>query len=189
MGFLDEEIIKKREDLKREKFNTLEHGIYMDGKILRFTRENFLGVFSLVVPEIMKQMPKEYTKIKYPSEFRPQIILTTMDLSVNMGFTVFPSGLIGDDKLKLLQHMREAVQRSNPDYKMYSCESLSDIQGGYFAFRSHAMDSDIYNMLFLSDIEDKLIQGSFNCYYKDYEKWKSIVLMMWNTISALNEEI
>lgn len=189
MRFLDEEIIKKREDLKREKFNTLESGIYMDGKILKFTCKNFFDIFSIFVPNLMKQMPKEYARIKYPSEFRPQIILTTMDLSVNMGFTVFPNELIGDGKLKLLQHMREAVQRSNSDYKMYSCELLPDIQGGYFAFRSHAMDSDVYNMLLLSDVENNLIQGNFNCYYEDYEKWKSIVLMMWNTISIPKEEV
>ena len=86
----DLEILKKREERKKEKYQTLEDGIYMNGKILQFERKSILNTFTLYLPDIIKQMPKEYARIKYPSEFRPQQILTTCDLSVNLGFTVFP---------------------------------------------------------------------------------------------------
>ena len=49
-------------------------------------------------------MPIEYARVKYPSKFRPQIILTTPDLSVNCGFMMYPKELQCDDRLKVLQH-------------------------------------------------------------------------------------
>lgn len=189
MTFLDEEILKKREELKKEKYSNLESGIYIDGRIMTFERKNISSKFSICVPDMMKLMPLEYARIKYPSEFRPKIILTSPDLSVNCGFTIFPEEFQCDDMLKVLSHMQSTVHRSNPDYKMYPCKLLKDIQGCYFAFRSHAMDSDMYNMFLLVQVSKRLVQGSFNCYYKDYQKWEKIVLMMWNTIEIISEEV
>ena len=71
---------------------------------------------------------------------------------------------------------------------MYPCNSLQNIQGCYCTFRSHA-NSDIYNMLLLARVGENLIQGSFNCYYKDCQKWENIVLMMWDTINKIDEEL
>lgn len=188
MTYLDEEILRKREEIKKEKYKTLEKGIYLDGKVIKFQRKNLLDTLSVFVPEIMKQMPEDYARVKYPSEFRPQIIISTLDLSVNMGFTVFPNEIQYNDLMKLSQHMRAAVHRSNPDYQMFSCEALQEIQGYWFDFRSHAMDSDLYNMILAVSVGKKLIQGSFNCYYRDYQKWKKIILLIWESIRELNEE-
>ena len=40
MDYLDEEILKIREQRKRERYCTLEDGIYMDGEILKFQRKD-----------------------------------------------------------------------------------------------------------------------------------------------------
>ncbi len=188
MDYKDEEILRMREARKEEEYHTLETGIYMDGSIVRFQNVEVLGEFRLFLPETMKQMPKQFAMVKYPSEFRPQMIVTTLDLSVNMGFSVFPNGVPCDDLPQMAQRMRAAVHRANPDCQMFACEALQKVPGSWFAFRSHAMDTDVYNMLLAASVNEKLVQGSFNCYYKDFPKWKEYVLMMWETISPLTEE-
>lgn len=188
MIYLDEDILKEREEEKKKKYTTLEDGIYMDGKIIKFEREQLLEVFSIFLPKSMKQMAKEYARIKYPSEFRPQVIITTLNLSVNIGFSVFPNEIQSDDTIKVAERMRAAIHRSNPDYPMYSCEVLKEIEGCWFAFRSHAMDSDLYNMMLIMSINKRIVQGSFNCPYKTYQEWKKIVLMMWESIQELEEK-
>ena len=188
MSYLDEEILKKREENKKKKYCSLEEGIYMDGRILSFSRREILETFSVVLPDSMKEMPEIYAKIKYPSEFRPQIILTTVDLSVNMGFTVFPEEMNTDDRMGLLGYIQAALNRSDPGCRMYPRESFKEVPGGCFAFRSHAMDSDLYNMLMIASVGDNLVQGTFNCYYWDYKKWKKTVLEMWETIREKEEE-
>lgn len=97
MSYMDELILKKREQKKIEMYTGLEDGIYVDGKIVYFERKRLLDTFSLMLPDSWKQMPEEYARIKYPSEFRPQIIITTLDLSVNLGFTAFPNKIQSDD--------------------------------------------------------------------------------------------
>jgi len=190
MPYLDEEILKKREESRKEKYCSLESGVYMDGKILLFDKKDILDAFSIMLPVSMKEMPEIYAKIKYPSEFRPQVILTTQDLSVNMGFTLYPEELWADNDnmMELIRYIQSAIKRSDPSCRMYPCVNLKEVQGGYFAFRSHAMDSDLYNVMMIAAVGENLVQGSFNCYYRDYQKWKRTVLMMWETIMMKEEE-
>lgn len=188
MAYIDEEILAKREEARKEQYHTLEDGVYLDGRILKFARKNLLEALSICLPDVMRQMPEDYARIKYPSEFRPSLIMTTGDLSVNMGFTVFPAETLDGDRKTVLEHIQAALHRSNPDCRLYPCEDLKETAGSYFAFRSHAMDSDLYNMILLVSVGKKLIQGSFNCYYKDHLKWKRIALMMWETIEEAKEE-
>ena len=86
MTYTDEEILEKREQRKKETYTTLEEGLYLGGEVVSFERKELFELFSIMLPAEWKQMPPEYAKVKYPSEFRPQIILTTDDLEVNMGF-------------------------------------------------------------------------------------------------------
>lgn len=182
MTHLDEEILEKRERKKKEIYTTLEKGIYLDGKIVHFERKELFDSFSIMLPDSWGQMPVEYAKIKYPSEFRPQIILTTADLGINMGFTKFTESVQSDDIEEMTERIRSVIHRANPNYLLYSCERLSEVKGCWFSFRSHAMDSDIYNMMLTVPVRGRIVQGSFNCPYKDYTDWKKVVLMMWNSI-------
>ena len=83
--------------------------------------------------------------------------------------------------------MSAAIHRDPPDYRMYVSEKLSETEGYWFAFRSHAMDSDLYNMMLVAPLGEKLRQCSFNCYYREHQKWRDLVLMMWKSITALEE--
>lgn len=190
MPYLDEEILMKREESRKERYCSLESGIYMDGKILSFDKRDILDTFSIMLPVSMKEMPEIYAKIKYPSEFRPQIILTTQNLSVNMGFTLYPEAVQtdNDNMMELIRHIQAAIKRSDTSCRMYPCVCLKEVQGTYFAFRSHAMDSGLYNMMMIAVVGKKMVQGNFNCYYRDYQKWKRAVLMMWETITMKEEE-
>lgn len=187
MTYIDEKILENKEEIKREKYRSLENGFYIAGKVLKFERVELLEAMSVMLPNIMKQMPEIYAKIKYPSEFRPQMIYTTLDLSVNMGFTVFPSEIKNNEMQKLAERMSSAIHRDHPDYRMYVSRNLSGTDGYWFAFRSHAMDSDLYNMMLAIPLGEKLLQCSFNCYYREHQKWRDLVLMIWKSITALEE--
>ncbi|MCM1233945.1 MAG: hypothetical protein NC489_27885 [Ruminococcus flavefaciens] len=182
---MDDEILEKREQKKKEIYTTLEKGMYLGGKIIQFERCELFEAFSIMLPDSWKQMPEEYARIKYPSEFRPQLILTTADLDINMGFTAFAETIQCDDIEELTERIRSVIHRNNPNYLLYSSESLSEVRGCWFSFRSHAMDSDLYNMMLTASVEKRIVQISFNCPYKVYPDWKKAVLMMWNSIMEL----
>lgn len=185
MAYVDELILKKREQEIREAHTELDDGLYLDGEIAQFERKELLETMSIMLPDSWKRMPEEYAKIKYPSEFRPKVILTTENLSTNLGFTVFSGAIQNNEPGKVAERVMSAVHRNNPDYQIYPCEDLEKIEGCWFAFRSHALDSDLYNMMLLVPVGKTLVLSSFNCPYKEYTKWKKVVLMMWNTITKV----
>lgn len=187
MSYLDEIILKKREQKRKEEHTTLEAGIYMQGKVINFERKKFLDVMTIMIPDNWKQMPYDYARIKYPSEFRPQIIITTDDLSVNMGFTVFLREIQCGDAERIAEHMQAVIHRSNPNYILLSNENLNEVKGSWFAFRSHAIDNDLYNMMLIVPVDKKMVHSSFNCPYKDYKEWEKMVLLIWNSILGLKE--
>lgn len=185
--YLDEEILVKREELKKIKFCSLEVGYYVAGKIVRFNEKNVNEYFTMYLPDNMGTMPKEFAKIKYPSAFRPKIIYTTLDLSVNMGFSMFHRKFENDEIEKICIKTMSAIKRDHRDYKFYGHHRMEKILGYKFSFRSHAMDSDLYNMMLIGQLEDYSLFVNFNCPYKDYMQWEKMVDLMWETISATEE--
>ncbi|GFI57986.1 hypothetical protein IMSAG025_01429 [Muribaculaceae bacterium] len=78
--------------------------------------------------------------------------------------------------------MEAAIEREHPDYRFYGCRVMEKVEGHRFSFRSHGMDSDLYNMMLAVSLEKSLILANFNCPYKDYKHWEKAVVLMWETI-------
>ncbi len=187
MPYTDEMILKLREEEKKKQFNTLEKGIYLGGQILEFETQILMDTFSISLPKIMGIMPIEYARIKYPSEFRPQILLTTMELDTNLGFTLF-NEFYGSEVKTMGERIMRGISRAHPDYPVYPGKSIQEGKGYFFSFRSHALDSDVYNMSLIMKLKDRLLQSSFNCIYQQHTEWRKIVLLLWETIQEWEEE-
>lgn len=67
--------------------------------------------------------------------------------------------------------------RSRLPTAKFESEGVSTINGkkiGYFTMISQALDQPIYNHIFLTDCEEKLLVGTFNCLDKDKAVWKTV---------------
>lgn len=183
MSYIDEIILRKREEKKSEQHTSLDDGIYIEGAVLEFERRRILEKFSVMVPAAWRRMPDKYARIKYPSEFRPQEIITSPDLGVNLGFTIFQQEVQGDTPA-VVEKMQMVIHRANPDFQIYKGGSIEKVGGAWFAFRSHSLDSDLYNMMLAVKVDGLSIQGIFNCPYQEWTSWKKVTLQMWETIKT-----
>lgn len=186
--YLDEAILQKREQIKREKFHSIEVGFFIAGKIIHFHQKTIMNSFSIYLPDNMGLMPKELAKIKYQSEFRPQILLTTLDLSTNLGFSLFQRKMQEDEIQKICERMMGAIKREHADYRFFGCQKIPEIRGCQFSFRSHAMDTDLFNMMLVAQMAEQTVLGNFNCLYKDYKLWKELILATWKTMQTIGEK-
>lgn len=186
--YKDEEIIKKRVDKKKQKYNSLEQGIYRKGKLVHFESYQVLHSFSIMLPEDWKQMPEEFARIKYPTEFRPQCILTSKELSVNMGFSMFPHELQINETKKMTERVMETIARENPGFQFFKFARIEKIKGYWFSFRSHSMDSDLFNQMLIAPVNGTIMMANFNCLYQEYTEWEQAVLLIWESIEELKEE-
>lgn len=188
MKYREEEILKQRVEEKKKKYATLEDGYFINNEVIEFERQELLETFTISLPVRFLLMPEELARIKYPSVFRPEVIVTSLDLNVNMGFNVFRHELDIKDSEVLAKRIATVIKGENPDCRFYEFADLELIGGSYFTFRSHGMDRDIYNMLLVAPVNGKMLQVNFNCPYESYPSWQPLVLLIWQTIREIKGE-
>ena len=69
------------------------------------------------------------------------------------------------------------LKQLNPAYIFYELEEkkLETTTISWFDFKSYAMDAQMYNMMYVTCIDKKLVHGNFNCLYQDMIEWKEAV--------------
>ena len=89
--YLDETILEiKRQKDKEENIN-IEEGVHIKNEYVEFEEiKLFNESMSILLPKSFIDLPDSMKKIKYPSEQRPHIIKTSLDTSVNFGFSLLP---------------------------------------------------------------------------------------------------
>lgn len=178
MDFYDEILIKARNEAKKEKYNSLETGIYVGEELLTFKKKLlFDGKASILLPEFFTEMPLEWKKIKYPYENRPQTIFMDNSASVNFAFSLLKSDVepISLDKIRdgfiiILKKMNS----SNVFLDKGSLETLNTTCSWY-VMRSQNLDGSIYNVMFISEIAHKLLLGNFTCLNEKSVLWKKTI--------------
>lgn len=175
MDFFDEKILELRENARKEKFSSLETGMYIKNEKVEFERVFlFEDKMSIILPTILVDMPSNLSHLKYPSELRPQIIKTTLDTTVNFTFSRYDLDIEDIQIKEAAKQSQKMLKQLNPAYIFYELEEkkLTTTTISWFDFKSYAMDGQMYNIMYVTCIEGKLVHGNFNCLYKDMIEWK-----------------
>ncbi|MCM1425655.1 MAG: hypothetical protein NC118_03540 [Eubacterium sp.] len=191
MEDIEKEIIKKRVGYEKQKYSSLDTGMYVCGDILRFIRiALFDELVSIIIPENFIEMPMQFQVVRYPSVYRPKIILTSLDMNVNLGFTMYAKEVEEKELIETINSMKNVIKKFYPDYRFFQMRKNITTKNPYcwFDFRSYALDDAVYNLYFVVLIDNKILQGNFNCLYKDSEDWKRVVLQIIEKIKWIGEK-
>ncbi|MFY7729462.1 MAG: hypothetical protein ACOVRN_08100 [Flavobacterium sp.] len=55
---------------------------------------------------------------------------------------------------------------------------------GYIELVTPALDTDIYNLMFFTDLNGKLLICTFNCTKKDMEEWTPVAKEIMNSLEV-----
>jgi len=80
--------------------------------------------------------------------------------------------VLKDDDIKdLRQQFQTVITSVNPAIKIFNYDEAVCENRYYrlFSYKSYAMDTQIYNLICVTPIKDKVLQVCFNCEYNDYE--------------------
>lgn len=186
MEYMDEQILEMRQKEKEKRHTTLETGIYVKKKLIEFHQEElFDGQVEIVLPVTFIDMPQLVADVKYPSTYRPQIIKTSLDGTVNVTFNIFDIKVEGSEGLEDVSARFQAILKQvNPAIKIFNYDEVVCENRYYrlFSYKSYAMDTQIYNLICVTPIKDKVLQVCFNCEYNDYELWEEIAKQIFLTI-------
>jgi len=59
---------------------------------------------------------------------------------------------------------------------------------GWFEFKSYGLDKNVYNLMFITRIDGKMLHGGFNCDYDDTLEWRDAAHQMIASIRDTAEE-
>lgn len=186
MEFLDERIIELRQKEKEKEYTTLETGIYVNRELVEFASEKlFDEQVEILLPTSFIDMPQAVAKVKYPSEYRPPIIKTSLDGTVNFTFNLFDIFTEGSDGLEeVAAHFQLVLKQVNPILKIHNDDEAVCEGQPYrlFSYKSYGLDMQIYNLMCVTPIRDKVLQGSFSCPYEGHELWGGIARQVFLSI-------
>lgn len=187
--FFDEKILEYRKRARKEKYCSLETGMYIKDELVQFERKTlFQDKMSILMPTSFVDLPTNLAKIKYISEQRPQIIKTSLDTTVNLGFSMPDLEIYPEQIETLCKQTKSALERVNPAIVFYEGQIESDLPLGWFEFKSYGIDSNVYNLMFITIVDKKMLHGIFNCNFDDALEWRDAARQMMCTIKDISKE-
>lgn len=134
------------------------------------------GKISLKIPAGFEIMDEDFLKIKYPTGNRPAVAYTNETGGINVAFnhTQNPAS-----QEQLPQYQEQFVKTFKAIYKgaEWHGSGIREVNGrkvGHVELITQAADSKIYNLIFFTDVEGKLLICTFNCMEKHLGDWSSV---------------
>lgn len=178
MTYFDKAVLEMRQNQKEQKHTTLDTGIYVNKKLIEFKTEYlFRNQVDIMLPISFIDMPYAIAAVKYPSEFRPQIIKTSLDGTINFTFNLFdiPGG--ESERINEFANQFQAVLKQvNSSVKILEVfeEKQKEQYFKLFSYKSSGIDVQIYNLVCMTSIKNKILQETFNCLFDEADDWKDI---------------
>ena len=182
----EEETSARKAAWEREALTGIQAGeLQIKGTMIEFHRESlFEAKVSIMVPNTFTIMDPELAAFKYPSEHRPDLIFSNESGSITLGFNHTRSQVKEDQIENFKDYLIQNLQKMQPSITILEdgIKNINEQPVGYFEFISSALDSDIYNLMFFTELEGRVLLGNFNCLEKDLEQWQGIAKGMLETI-------
>jgi len=150
------------------------------------TRTVLGGRLSILVPSDFTLMDKGMLDLKYPMQaHRPSEVYTNYEGSINVAFNFTQNR----GAMRELPAFREFLQHQfdRPGVEFLNSE-IRSINGRDFAvqeFITQAIDSRIYNHMFVTSLDGRWLMCTFNCTINHLDEWRPKAAEIVNSVRVL----
>lgn len=186
----EQEIIRLRNAYKK-KSQQNEEGFYIREQHITLEKQYVLqDRICLQLPEDFEDMPLELAKIKYPSEQRPTVIKSNLKGDVNFTFQMLPVEVPSPHLTDFRRQMMQWIQRMQPSNVFYEEKEIhiDTIHIAWFDYKSHALDEQLYNLMYFIPMGKETMHGVFNCRLQEAKLWHPIVMKVIESIQVIEQE-
>jgi hypothetical protein len=142
---------------------------------------------NILIPKDFGLMSEDMLNAKYPiAGKRPSEVYTNATGSINIALNL-TQNQVTQDKLPEVETALKNQFTSTSNITFNSSE-LRTINGHKYVildFYSQAVDTKIYNLMFVTSLNNKMIIGTFNCTIEHLTQWKPIGQKIINSINIL----
>lgn len=139
------------------------------------------------IPREFKIMDSEMLNLKYPiTAKRPTIVYTDRIGQINVAFNHTKDNISVADVTKvqksILNQLKQApaITLISSDYRGINGKEFFIIK-----FYSPAVDAQIYNLMFGTELNGRLLMGTFNCTVNHLQEWEPIADKIVNSLEVL----
>ena len=177
-NYIDEKIIPLKLEYCGNEDMSLKEGYFIDGKLEIFIKASYFNdVISIYTPSSFIDMPKEIREIKYPTNFRPEIIKTNLAGDVNLSISLLK--VSEDTEVKtLVTDFKNLLSKAHNGIKFLEYNELEKegcVKMYCFDFIIPGIDERIYHKTGLGKIGRETVQVMFNCREPLSWAWKKAV--------------
>ena len=177
-NYYDKQIIPLKVRSSEAESMSLDTGYYIEGRLETFSKgQYFDDLLSIHIPESFIDMPDEIKEIKYPTNFRPEIIKTNLAGDVNLSISLLKVG--EDMEIKtLVTDLKNLLAKAHTGIKFFEYDELEKegcVKMYCFDFIIPGIDERIYHKTGLGKIGRETVQVMFNCREPLSWTWKKAV--------------
>jgi hypothetical protein len=140
----------------------LEERIVLDKKV------------ALRIPKGFEVMQEEMLKAKYPAERRPTLVYTNASGGINVALNLTANKASQELMPAYQENFLQTFTKLYPSTKgiKSGVEEANGRKVGFIELVTPAVDTEIYNLIFFTDIDGQLLLCTFNCTVKDQVAWQ-----------------
>lgn len=125
-------------------------------------------------PDGFEPLSQEYIDLKWPNKNAPRFVIGNERATTTIAYDVKPQDLTGTDLDELRATLEQSLGRLIPGIQWK--ENAVIEQGGanwvYLEMTSSAIDTDIYNIMMLGGIGQKMVIFNFNSTREDFPQYE-----------------
>jgi hypothetical protein len=127
----------------------------------------------MLIPKSFRIMSEELAKIKYPSERRPTIIYTNESGSINVALSHTKNKATSSQISEYMDVLKKTFKNLYPSaqWNNASVEKMNGKEVGVLELVTPAIDTEIYNLIWFTDLDGKLLISTFNCKKEQMKDW------------------
>lgn len=154
---------------------------------IELVKHRIYDEFSIKIPKTFDILPDSIVRIKYPNMRNPQLIYSNKQSTINVGFNHTKSPASQEQIGEMRDQLVSVLKASNAKTEWLGdgIETINGRQVGYANFISPAYDSKIFNLMFFTDVDGRVMIGTFNCMEKDIPEWKDVA---WEIMRSMEVE-
>lgn len=138
----------------------------------------------LKIPSDFNIMSEKLMKMKYPSERRPTLVYSNESGGINVALNLTQNKASQELIEPYVANLVKTFKNVYPsaEWKESGIKEINGKKVGYLELVTPAIDTEIYNLIFFTDLEGKLLLCTFNCTKESISEWTPTAKEIMNSL-------
>lgn len=158
------------------------------GKFELQVKSLFNDKVELKIPTEFDIMSEELMRVKYPAERRPTLVYSNESGGINVALNLTQNKANQELIEPYVDNFVNTFKKMYPtaEWKDSGSKVINGKKVGFLKLITPAIDTKIYNVMFFTDLDGKLLLCTFNCTKKSITDWETTADEIMNSLK-INE--